>query len=412
MPYITNTRSVFGRLEDNHHHPFPDPLEDNDDDVTPTPSPATARRRLPLLQRPPVSSITTTTRRRDLPLLQRPPVSSITTTTRRRDLPLGQRPPVSSIITTTTKRRDPDKRSTVHGISTKGTNVQRGDTVVPRGKSLNNDMRRAQVFQHLRNERGSNFVSTTPVSTTPPTRRRLGDELEGLQVQQVVDITTPESARTHVPTAVTANAVTVTRKRRPSPEDIAVSDAIATMASMSKRRRHVTSTTNITTTRDTSSMYSGSTTGGTPTSMRSTGSIGRTASWVAARPVDPPYADFSFGPPCDGCLAEFCVNMQAVHSLKAHALKFFSPEVHDLPALISKNGQRRHALFNWNKKNTGLSSIKKTPYCVVVFARKWFPEKGHVFKRAPPPQAASSPPWIVTTTSNNSNSNNNKGMDV
>ena len=132
MPYITNTRSVFGRLEDNQRHPFPDPLEDNDDDVTPTPSPATARRRLPLLQRPPVSSITTTT------------------------------------------------RSTVHGISTKGTDVRGGNSLnrtdvrggVRGGNSLNNEMRRAQVFQHLQKERGD-FVSTTP-----PTRRRLDDELE------------------------------------------------------------------------------------------------------------------------------------------------------------------------------------------------------------------------------------------
>ena len=188
MPYITNSRSVFGRLEDDHHRPFSDPKEHKDE--TPTPSPAPGRRRLPLLQRPPVSSITTTTR-----------------------------------------SKDPDQRSTVNTISTKETDVCRG------GNSLNNEIRRAQVFQHLRKERGE-FVSNTP-----PTRRRLGDNLEGLQVQQVVDITTLTSATApHVPTAVTASAGT---KRR-DPEELA---AIATMAAMnkSKRRRNDTSTTNIST---------------------------------------------------------------------------------------------------------------------------------------------------------------------
>ena len=394
MPYIPNPKSIFGRLKDDRRHPYPDPLENQEATPSPTPSPYSARRRLPLSQRPPVSSITTTTRKQ---APQRPPVSATTTTKQ-----APQRPPVSSITTTTRKQAPlptfskPTKGSykpkSVTTLSTKGTDVRRSN-------SLNNEIRRAQFGEHIRSER-VDFGSSTP-----PTRRRLGDELEVLQVQQVVDITTPESARTHVPTAVTANAVTVTRKRRPSPEDIAVSDAVATMASMSKRRRHVTSTTNITNPRDTtnlrdiSSVFSGSTTGGTPTSMRSTGSIGRTASWLAAPPVEPTYEDFSFGPPCEGCLAEYCVNMRAVRLLKTHALKFFSPEVHDLPALIPKNGQRRHALFNWNKYNTGISSIKRTPYCVVMFARKWFPEQGQVFKRPPPPQAASSPPRALPMNS-------------
>ena len=94
MPYITNSRSIFGRLKDDHHRPFSDPKEHKDE--TPTPSPAPGR----------------------LPLLQRPPVSSITTTTR---------------------SKDPDQRSTVNTISTKGTDFCRG------GNSLNNEIRRAQV---------------------------------------------------------------------------------------------------------------------------------------------------------------------------------------------------------------------------------------------------------------------------
>ena len=385
MPYITNTRSVFGRLEDNHHHPFPDPLEDNDDDdVTPTPSPATARRRLPLSHRPLPSTIS---------------------------------------IGKSTKRN-----SVLDAISTKGTEVRRLSMTSPsnlmnnntsmRSHSLNNTIRRAQLGQHLQAD------SEEFVSKTPPTRRRLGDELEGLQVQQVVDITTPPTATTAVATAVTASARSAIRKRR-TPEQLA---AIATRkrhdeeeqaaiqamgAAIAARKRRAAQeqaeieimASNIAKRRRIDALGLGGI-GGTPTSMDSSASTLTNVSVTRVPEGSREQSSFPYGYPCDGCKKDFCKNMRAVRTLKNQALKKFSSEVHDLPALIRNNGKRRNALFQWNKYNTGLSSIKKTPYCVIIFARKWFPEHGQLYRRAPPSQSPPSSPSFTLTRDNASNNDN------
>ena len=366
MPYITNTRSVFGRLEDDYRHPFPDPLEDNDDDVTPTPSPATARRRLPLSHRPLPSTIS---------------------------------------IGKSTKRK-----SVLDSISTKGTEI--------RSHSLNNTLRRAQLGQHLQTD------SEEFVSKTPPTRRRLGDEFEGLQVQQVVDITTPPTATTAVATAVTASARSAIRKRR-TPEQLA---AIATRkrhdeeeqaaiqamgAAIAARKRRAAQeqaeieimAANIAKRRRIDALGLGGI-GGTPTSMDSSASTLTNVSVTRVPEGSREQSSFPYGYPCDGCKKDFCKNMRAVRTLKNQALKKFSSEVHDLPALIRNNGKRRNALFQWNKYNTGLSSIKKTPYCVIIFARKWFPEHGQLYRRAPPSQSPPSSPSFTLTRDNASNNDN------
>ena len=250
----------------------------------------------------------------------------------------------------------------------------------------------------------------------------MGDELEGLQVQQVIDITTPPTATTAP--AVTASARSAIRKRR-TPEQLA---AIATRkrhdeeeqaaiqamgAAIAARKRRAAQeqaeieimASNIAKRRRIDALGLGGI-GGTPTSMDSSASTLTNVSVTRVPEGSREQSSFPYGYPCDGCKKDFCKNMRAVRTLKNQALKKFSSEVHDLPALIRNNGKRRNALFQWNKYNTGLSSIKKTPYCVIIFARKWFPEHGQLYRRAPPSQSPPSSPSFTLTRDNASNNDN------
>ena len=60
-------------------------------------------------------------------------------------------------------------------------------------------------------------------------------------------------------------------------------------------------------------------------------------------------------------------------------MKKIRPHVHNHPLLIGKNCLRCHALYKYWQKHTGGSSIKSTPYCVVMLAHWWFPELGQSY---------------------------------
>ena len=78
-----------------------------------------------------------------------------------------------------------------------------------RRDSVLNEARRATVSNHLRDQR--EVFGSTP----PNNHRRLGDDLERVQVQQAIIVTTPRNGTTTT-TAVTASAPSATgsRKRR------------------------------------------------------------------------------------------------------------------------------------------------------------------------------------------------------
>lgn len=297
MPFISNSKSLFSRLEDDHH-----------------------RQRLTLLERAPLST-----------------------------------------------------------LATAGVEVRR-DSVL-------NEARRATVSNHLRDQR--EVFGSTP----PNNHRRLGDDLERVQVQQAIIVTTPPNG-TATTTAVTASAPETRKRRAEAPVIGTLHANVERYRTPSPQRRRVDSPVDLTQslTQGGTQGSMGSTQGGTPGSMGSHGTMDTNDVSLAERSpeVGRSTSNFPYGSPCQGCKLPFCRNMRALYTIKNKAMKKFSPHIHNHPLLIGKNGLRRHALYKYWQKHTGGKSIKSTPYCVVMLARGWFPELGQTYARDLPPK----PSWL------------------
>ena len=125
---------------------------------------------------------------------------------------------------------------------------------------------------------------------------------------------------------------------------------------------------------------SGTSSDGTQPSMLSTGTSTTTIvdSPSRAPEHDNDTSSFPYGSPCMGCGETFCKHMRALQTVHSQAVKYFKRGVHKQPELVQKNYLRRNFFYKLYKKHVGLTSIKKSPYCVISHAKKWFPEQHEI----------------------------------
>ena len=90
---------------------------------------------------------------------------------------------------------------------------------------------------------------------------------------------------------------------------------------------------------------------------------------------DKPTCEFPYGSPCVGCGKTFCPHMRALQTVNGQAMKYFKSGVHKQHELVQKNYLRRNFFYKLYKNHIGLSSVKKSPYCVIKRAKEWFPEQ-------------------------------------